>query len=144
MTVLSESGGDLAFRVRQLNRYAEPLPDDYKEQADSEQCAAIAESFHQHILGFVAEHEANVTVGFEPGEPVQVVLTGPEGDELTVSVFGTEAFDVWFSRSEAVQSEAGSLVIGDMWTGVDRSGLVFLTHMFVVEGVINVPDAPDE
>jgi hypothetical protein len=125
-----------------LNRYAEPLREDYREQADPELCGAIAASFLDHIREYILERDAPVIAVQVGNDPTKLELKHENGDSVDIHVFGNEAFELWdysmepFLRDDHVR-------IGTTWTDLDRSGLVFLTHMFVDSGRIVVPDTTD-
>jgi len=142
-----KSGDSLAglvapyISVQQLSRFAEDLPENYKDLADQSLCESIAQSFAAHIENFAQEIGQAVTVAVSLPAPPSVEITRADGSSIDISFFGDEAFDLEFARasgSSSISSE-NELEIWQRWPGLDRSGLVFLSHMFVETGELEVP-----
>jgi hypothetical protein len=136
-------GGQITWLFTRLNRYADELPDDYREQADPDLAQAIADSFRQHIEGYIAERDARMSLVEGKSDCPTVELQAEDGAEVTIKFYGDEAFDLQYIEPGGRVTDEGNFRIGTTWTHLDRSGLSFLAHMFVEEGRIDVPEPPE-
>lgn len=107
---------------RRLNRYADDLPEDYKDLREAKLSATIAASFAEHIREFAAENHHDVTVNI--GEDLHSVeIAHSSGATVDIEVCGDEAFELvdWTAK---FKPETEQLMI-DVWWELDRSGLIF-------------------
>lgn len=129
------------FSVQSLSRFAPDLPENYRELIDQPFCEAIAQSFAEHIEGFAQEVGTAVVVSVDVSTPPSVEIAREDGGSIDVSFFGDEAFDLMFWPAAGAPSDKDFLKLGESWPGLDRSGVGFLSHMFVETGKLEVPTA---
>jgi len=129
------------FSVQNLSRFAPDLSDDYRETADQALCESIAQSFAEHIEEFAQNAGASVVVSVDLSTPPSVEVAREGGGSIDVSFFGDEAFDLMFWPAVGSTPDEDLLKLGESWPGLDRSGVGFLSHMFVETGTLDVPTA---
>ena len=129
------------FAVQNLSRFAPDLPETYREAIDQPLCEEIAESFAEHIKEYAEGVGAAVVVSVDLSSPPSVEVARDGGGSIDVSFFGDEAFDLMFWPAAGSPSAEDFLKLGESWPGLDRSGVGFLSHMFVETGKLEVPTA---
>ena len=142
MIAATHSDGHVTWLFTRLNRYADDLPDNYREQADPLLAKAVASSFMEHIEEYIADRSAGIRPIEAKGKCPTIELRAENGAEARIEFYGNEAFDLWYTVPGGHFTDEGNLRLGTVWTHLDRSGLSFLTHMFVDESRIEVPESP--
>jgi hypothetical protein len=137
------AGDHITWFFTRLNRYADELPDDYRDRADPLISLALAESFLAHIEEYSAGRRVTIKPPSTDGDCPTVELQTEDGAEVRIKFYGEEAFELWYTIPGGECTANGNFQLGTTWTHLDRSGLVFLTHMFVDEGRIEVPEASE-
>ena len=69
-----------------------------------------------------------------------IEVKNDKGADIEIRFYGDDAFDLSYGAEQAILTPEGNFLFRTFWTELDRSGLAFLSHMFVDEGHISVPD----
>jgi len=125
--------------VCSLNRYADPLPEDYRENFDVEECAKGAESLRSYVASLVSDGSAAVEVSTE-GKVINI--SHASGRSLEVTIFDYEAMDAVYTplASDGSHPDTPLLIL---FSGLDRCGTAFLVQQIVEMGRVDV-DAGDQ